>query len=363
MNLGFLRRLYERPGPWVSVYLDSSRFTEDAAQAINLRWRGVRADLPGQGVDEPTLNALDSAVERPPRDGARGYVLFAAHGQLAMTVRLPTPPARNMGVVGPLPHVVPLLAGLGEPVPWVRAVVDRTGADVLSCPGWRPPREEDVEGDQRWPLHRVDAGGWSHGRFERSAIESWDRNAGTVAAAVVAAAERVDAETLIVAGDPYARTLLQEHLPERWAPLAVQVEGSRAPGAKTELLDEATAAAVQAAAARRRAVELDNFSARRSSGRARSELDGVVMAARQGQIATLLLPLVGVETPLWIGDEPTDVARDREALDLGDGAPQARQVRGDDALVRAVAGVDGKLVFTESEELPNEVGAVLRYVT
>lgn len=363
MNLGFLRRLYERPGPWVSVYLDASRYTENATQAINLRWRGVRADLPGQGVDERTLNALDSAVERPPRDGAHGYVLFAAHGQVAMTARMPAPPARDMAVVSPLPHVVPLLCGLGEPVPWVRAVVDRTGADVLSCPGWRSPREEDVKGEQQWPLHRVDAGGWSGGRFERSAIESWDRNAVAVAEAVVAAAERVRAETLIIAGDPYARTLLQEHLPERWAPLAVQIEGSRAPGAKTNRLDEETAVAVQAAVQRRRAVELDNFSARRSSGAARSDLDGVVDAARLGQIATLLLPATGVETPLWIGDQPTDVARDPEALRL-DGRPRAQQVRGDDALVRAVAGADGELLITEpDEELPAGVGAVLRYVT
>lgn len=363
MNLGFLRRLYERPGPWVSVYLDASRFTADAAEAIRLRWRGVRTDLAEQGVEERTLTALDPAMEHPPRDGARGYVLFAARGQVAMTVRLSTPPARDMGVLAPLPHVVPLLAALGEPVPWVRAVVDRTGADVLSSAGWNRPRHEEVEGDQQWPVHRVDANGWSHSRFERSAVESWDRNAESVAASVVAAADRVQAETLVVAGDPYARTLLLEHLPERLASLVIQVEGSRAPGARSELLDEATEEAVQAAAERRREIELSNFSARRASGQARSDLDAVVAAARFGQIATLLLPATGVEESLWIGEEPTDVARDADALRLGDGAPEAVRVRGDDALVRAVAETDGKLIFTDPAEMPDRVGAVLRYVT
>jgi hypothetical protein len=361
VELGFLRRLYDEPGPWVSVYLDATRRTEDAAQAINLRWRGVRADLAQRAVDEATLAAVDRAVERPPRDGAHGYVLFATRGRLAMTARTPTPPARDTGHVGPLPHVVPLLAALGEPVPWVRVVVDRTGADILAAPGWRPAQAIEVVGDEQWPLRRVDAGGWLQPRFQRSAIVSWDRNAAKVAEAVVAAAERVNAETLVVAGDPYARTLLLENLPVRWASIALQIEGSRAPGAKPDHVDAATAEAVQAAAERRREIELDNFSARRASGRARSGLDGVVDAARKGEIATLLLPTTGIGTPLWIGEAPTEVASDPGDLRLGDGTPEPLAVAGDTALVRAVAATDGTLMFTEPGELPDDVGAVLRY--
>lgn len=39
MNVMFLRPLYRRPGPWISAYLDTSLDTEDAREAIALRWR------------------------------------------------------------------------------------------------------------------------------------------------------------------------------------------------------------------------------------------------------------------------------------------------------------------------------------
>ncbi|MBV9450958.1 MAG: hypothetical protein JO345_34225 [Streptosporangiaceae bacterium] len=42
MKLDFLRPLYEDFGDHVSVYLDVSRAAEDAAHAIELRWRSAR---------------------------------------------------------------------------------------------------------------------------------------------------------------------------------------------------------------------------------------------------------------------------------------------------------------------------------
>ena len=62
MNLSFLRELYQRPGPWASVYLDATHNTADGDQAVGLRWRGLREQLAAQGADEETLAAMDLAV-------------------------------------------------------------------------------------------------------------------------------------------------------------------------------------------------------------------------------------------------------------------------------------------------------------
>ncbi|MGH3319088.1 MAG: hypothetical protein ACRDN9_02720 [Streptosporangiaceae bacterium] len=48
MNLSFLAPLYDRPGPYASVYLDTSRTVEDASHQMELRWRAVRGGLAEQ---------------------------------------------------------------------------------------------------------------------------------------------------------------------------------------------------------------------------------------------------------------------------------------------------------------------------
>lgn len=41
-----LRPLFDRPGPWASVYLDASRDSENADHEVDLRWRmGVRGPV------------------------------------------------------------------------------------------------------------------------------------------------------------------------------------------------------------------------------------------------------------------------------------------------------------------------------
>jgi hypothetical protein len=79
MDLSFLRPLYERPGPdYVSVYADTSRDSENAARAVDLRWREISAGLSRDGADAdgaqlwilPGSGAADDA-EADLGDGAR----------------------------------------------------------------------------------------------------------------------------------------------------------------------------------------------------------------------------------------------------------------------------------------------------
>ncbi|XVV05660.1 hypothetical protein ACQPW3_09810 [Actinosynnema sp. CA-248983] len=81
-------------GPFASVYLDASHDTEDAAKALELRWRGLRDDLARQGADEDTLRAMDTAALEP-AVGKAGRALIAAHGELLLDWALPRPPAAD----------------------------------------------------------------------------------------------------------------------------------------------------------------------------------------------------------------------------------------------------------------------------
>ena len=62
MQLSFLRPLYDRPGPWCSVYLDASAGHRGRRPALDLRWRALQEELTDQGADEATVAALDRVV-------------------------------------------------------------------------------------------------------------------------------------------------------------------------------------------------------------------------------------------------------------------------------------------------------------
>ncbi|CAM5461822.1 hypothetical protein SNARM312S_05972 [Streptomyces narbonensis] len=51
MRLSFLEPLYAEPGPYASVYLDTSRDVERPEREIALRWERLRESLSRQGAD------------------------------------------------------------------------------------------------------------------------------------------------------------------------------------------------------------------------------------------------------------------------------------------------------------------------
>jgi hypothetical protein len=366
MRLTFLRPLYADPSPqtWVSTYLDVSHDTEDAARAIELRWRGAREQLQGQGADDATLAALDRAVaEQPPLPGQQGLALFGAAGRVPLTLPMSRPPLRQIAMVAPLPHVTPAIAQRGEEVPWLRVVVDRTGADLEGATYGTVDRRETVEGHSRYPIHRAKPGGWSSPRYQRAAMTSWQRNAEEIAGAVTDLAEQTDAEIVVVAGDPQARELLVGQLPVRWRDRVVQTEaGSRAAGADSEPLAEATVVAIAEAAERHVADALDRL--RSELGREAAAgvgLPAVVAALQRAQVDTGFL----ADDPrwtgeVWIGPQPTDVASTAEEL-RAVGVDEPMSVRADDAVVRGLAGTDAELIVTDVAELRSGIAALLRY--
>ncbi|TDB76525.1 peptide chain release factor 1, partial [Actinomadura sp. KC216] len=90
MDLAFLKSLYQRPGPFASVYADLTRTTEDASKAVELRWRALRADLEAQHAPKGMLRAIEQTIEEEIRARrSESLVIFAADGEVAHTERLP----------------------------------------------------------------------------------------------------------------------------------------------------------------------------------------------------------------------------------------------------------------------------------
>ncbi len=365
MDLSFVRPLYTGPpAGWCSAYLDVARDREDAISAVDLRWRGLAEAVREQGADEATLDAIGRTVHD--YRGADGLALFARDGEVVLTVGLPGPPPRDSAAFCVLPHALPLARLLEQRVPWLRALVDRTGADLLAVPAAGKARTDRVT-DEEYPIRKADPGGWSQSRYQRSAEQNWDRTAARISDRATELAGRVGARVLVVAGDVRERTLVAERLTEELpkTPLVQTEAGARAAGAREEPLEEATQEVVRAEASRLRGEVLDAYHREHNrGGAAATGVPDVVSALRQGQVDALVVDpdRLPAQARLWAGPQPEQIGLTTEELSqMGVSAPWSAHV--DDILLRAAAATEVDLVAVSADEVPltDGVGAHLRY--
>lgn len=363
MDLGFLSHLYAVDGPFATVYVDTTGAAEDAARQLELRWRRLRDELTTAGADEATVDAIGSVL-RHDDAGGDGQVVVAAHGRVLLDQRLPRPPRREIADWGPLPHVMPLVAQLADAIPYVVAVVDRTGADITAYGDLgEEATTREATGDHD-VIRKVNPGGWSQRRFQNRAEDSWEANAKQVADQVTWIAGLVEPKTIVLAGDVRARTLLHESLPKHVAELVVEVdEGGRGAGASAESLQQRVDQLTAEAAARSALERIATFEEERGQhDRAVESLHATVEALRRAQVETVVLDDDPTSTlTLWVGAAPTMIAVDRQELvDLGVEDPQ--QVRADAAIVRALVATAADIVVVPGgTTVADGVGAVLRY--
>ncbi|WP_049568387.1 Vms1/Ankzf1 family peptidyl-tRNA hydrolase [Streptomyces sp. SBT349] len=350
MDMGFLNPLLNRPGPWASVYLDTSAVAEDAEAVRELQAREARDQLAAAGAAETTCRAAYDALSGATREDA-GRAVFATEGEVVMEVPLSVPPPSPPLVSwAALPRLGPLLDyGEREPVCLV-AFVDRRGADLQLRGTHGRPRHVDEVGGEQWPMHRTATADWSERHFQLAVENTWDQNAARIAEALTADAAHAHAELLVLAGDPRERRSVRERLPEALRAITVESEhGGRSAGAKADLLD-ADVERARAERARAHTEEaLDRFRAgRTTAGDGIDAAEGVptlVDAAREHRIATLLVRPTGpdLDRDVWVGREPDQLAvRRSDSRYLGDPEPAA--ARADDALLRSAAATGADVV-------------------
>ncbi|WP_326595215.1 baeRF2 domain-containing protein [Streptomyces sp. NBC_01803] len=350
MNLAFLDPLLHKPGPWASVYFDTSDATEDAAAVRELQARGARDRLADLGADEATCRAVYDTLGGLAPDDA-GRAVFATDGETVLDVPLaappPSPPLTSWAV---LPRLGPLLDyGERDPTCLV-AFVDRRGADLqLRGTHGRPRPADEVRGRQ-WPMHRTGRADWSERHFQLAVQNTWDENAARIAERLAADAERAHAEMLVLAGDRRERRAVRERLPESLREVTVESDhGGRAAGSSPRLLDADIAQAREDLAREHTTEALERFEAGRMPAHGRVDaaegVPALVDAAREHRIDTLLVRLDGpdLHQDVWVGHEPDQLAvRRTDSRYLGEPAPAA--ARADDALLRSAAATGADVV-------------------
>jgi release factor family 2 len=341
VELGFLRPLYDEIGDYVSVYLDTDRVHENAAEAIAIRWRNAREQLSAAGAGPASLDAVAEVIGDPD-EVATGQAVFARAGAVTFSGALDAPPRREIARLALLPHVMPLLAQHPPPIPHLRVSATRTGGEIVAIGGSGEAWRDWVAGRQ-WPVHKTSVGGWSQDRYQRSAEETWDENAKTLAAEVVAAAGRIGARHVIVGGDVRARSLLLEHLtkPLRDSAAVVDEEVS----ADSQALAEAAGRALSRWADRDVRERFDDWRTQLAHGRGVQGLAPTMAAFRNGQVSDLFLADDPTSTATaWIGRAGNALAASEEELaDWGVAEPALD--RADAALARAIAHTDAELHF------------------
>ena len=365
MDLSVLRPLFDRPGPWASVYLDATRAEENADHQIELRWRALRRQLADEGADDATLDAVQEAITgHPYQSGQYGLAVFATAGEAVLVDTLAAPPASDLATYRTLPHAMPLIAQRGEEIPYVRVLSDRTGADLTGLTVGGAPRRRRVTGSDSFPIRKPRVGGWSHRRYLQAAEETWKRNAGDVAAAVTELAKAVGAEVIVIGGDVRTTPLVAERLPARWRDRVVVTDAGSRQADDEEALDDVTVQAIAEVADRHAREAIDRYRAQRGAGSGSAGLADVVTRLQRGQADTVLLINDASSTDtLWISpDDPTLIAVDQFTL-RDSGINNPTEVRADAALLRAIVGTGAELILVQPDEVQLEhgIGAVLRY--
>jgi len=355
MDVSFLKPLYARPGPYASVYMDMTRSTEDAAKVIELRWRALREELEAQGCPPATLRAIEETVTREmERRQSEGLVVFAAGGEVVHSARLRRPPRAELARVSPLPHVLPYLSYRGERFAYMVAQVNRRGGEIDCFEPDGRHRHIDVPGDEDYPIFSTKAGGWNQSRYQRASENVWKHNAKKVAREVDRVASAYQAEAVVIAGDPRARTIVLEEISEGTLEKAVESD-------RGEIVEDDLSRILDLKSTERVLTVAERFERELAHGeRAVSGMPATVAAVRRSQVESLLLDDdPGAPTSLWIGPDPIDVATEPDELRWL-GIEDIQEERADAALVRAIAATEGDLVVLPSDNRVG-VGAVLRY--
>ncbi|KAF4406517.1 MULTISPECIES: Vms1/Ankzf1 family peptidyl-tRNA hydrolase [Streptomyces] len=384
MELAFLSPLVERPGPWASVYFDTTRASQSAAAEQDLAAREACDELSRQGADAHTCGAVYDVLRELPRTGARGQAgpgapgqaLFATEGEVVLSVPLGEALESGPEVTwSPLPHLSPLLEHHGENPSCLVAYIDRTGADFELRDDLGRASAGTRQGTQ-WPMHRTSSADWGERHWQLSVENTWEHNAGEIADALRECWEESGAEMILLVGDARERRAVHDRLPEPLRSRAAEAEHSgRARGARTGLLDDEVARARADRVREHLAEALDHFRAGRAQAAgsnvvhdAAEGVPALVEAAREHRIASLILRDDGpdLHREVWVGREPDQIAVRRSDIQyLGDTEPIP--ARADDALLRAAVATGAEALTVHRPEdvdgdLPaGGLGALLRW--
>ncbi len=224
MKLPWLKSaLDNNDGPFLSVYLDTTRTDPTAASEVETRWGQFRDQLSEVGAPRTLLDKVENSVLRQPSiGGSHGRAVLANASGILLDRVLPLPPQEGSAHWGDDPELLPLVRLTPHVVSQLLIEVDRAGADLhLRAPEEaRLSLEEDIDGGHD-ELHKsrstsADTGrsgrGWRSDNFEARVEDSWERNAEAVADKVNRLVAQRRPDMILLTGDVRAEALLKAEL-------------------------------------------------------------------------------------------------------------------------------------------------------
>lgn len=359
MQLNTLQDVYAHPGPYVTVHVDVSRNTEDAAQQAEARWTTVRHELEKEGVSPALVERIGERLREPTElPGEVRRTLVAAGEEILFDDVVAGRTVWPEGVtVGDLPDVSGWLHQADGQMPFVLVVADREGADIdfYRALTTTDPTHSEVEGSSLH-IHKYQGGGWSHRRFQQRSENQWESNARDVAEEVRSVVRRHRPRVVLLAGDERARGLIAEGLDGVQCEVVQVASGGRAQGSSEEALwDE-----VRQVLARLEADDQQQVTALleekwgQGSG-AVLGVDDVLGALVERKVETLVLDL----------QKARDIAVDPSrfpGLPLPEPVLSRRSVPADQVLVAAGTATDAAVAVLPAERTKGGgIAAVLRW--
>ncbi|WP_433037003.1 hypothetical protein [Actinomycetospora sp. CA-053990] len=373
MDLSRTRDIFERPGPFATVYLEAVQAGENSDKQVELRWRDLSKQLQQAGADDKTLAALDEELggERAGSITEVGRVLVAsADGILFDDEVEAVDAAGDIAVWSPLPELGRYYRSQTGSVRVLLAVVDQTGGDIYqviadNSEGARELSEETVKGQAIETVHKARGGGpGNRTRQNRHEMASYE-NADAVVKGLRSAASQFRPEVIVIAGEIQGRSSVRQELTGDLADITREIEaGSRAAGASESALEDALLTVTGEIATERESGVRQRFEEGKGHANAVEGLEPVLEAARTGAVDTLLL-VDGQEVPgeLYAGSSPEAISTDPANLaEISDTEPVARPA--EQVLLRAVGALGGQVqVLGGGTTLQDGVGAILRFPT
>jgi hypothetical protein len=356
-----LAELVSLPGPFASVYLATEGAIENAAQRAEQRWNTLRGELGRAGAPDDLLKSIDEHVAEAYLHGD-GLAAVATAGAAPHIEHGREAPVADQATWASLPSLVPILHWRQSAPAYLTVLADRTGADLSVFRSGEPDVRRQAGGDDH-PLAKSAPGGWSQGRFQQRAENTWENNADDVAAEVVALVERFDPRVVAVAGDVRAVELLQRALPSPVAERLAVIEGARSEDGSAAHVSAAISRLVQDAVEADTAEILDKFAEEMGqSDRAADGATATVAALAQAQVDVLLVEESPDRSrPALFGDEPTQVGLTPAELEAM-GVSDPREAPLVDVAVRAALGTGaGVRVVPGGTSLTDGLGAILRW--
>ena len=359
--------LFERSGPFVTVYLSTDPEVEQASQRSVAHWRNVRRDLEGQDAPGDALDAIEALVPDAHLEGNTLVAVADADG-VALVRHGQEPITADRGLWTAVPAVGTLLEWQQSSPTHAVVLADRVGADVAIFTAHGEGGDAMLAfGDTHTDdpvLRKTKPGGWSQRRFQQRAENSWDANMKAVAERMGKIAQIVDLRLVVLAGDVRAVPMLREHLPPHLADRIYEIEGQRAiDGGIDAIADDVTRTVATAVASDTVAI-LEKFREERGQGdRAADGIAATLAALSEARVDTLL-----------VHDDPSD-SRECWFAPTGDvalaatdavtikaqGVADPAKGRLVDVAIRTAFRSGARVRVIPSAGVTDGIGAILRY--